>query len=517
MAPVDREPVGDAETEGEDPAVDSEPVELVDAHTWLVRASLDLRGVRPSRVEMEAVAAEPDAAGALIDGMVEDHRVPMRMAWLWNDVLHTGVFGADYRRFGWDTDQWRSMGLEPLQVIATVIEEDLPFTEVVTRDQTRANGVLGALYNLPVSGEAWQWVPWTDGRPAAGILSSSTFWLRYTADSVNYNRSRANTLADVFLCADFLDRDSGLSFSIGAEALARVERAVVEEPACVTCHASLDPLAAYMGGFAERSDVQPVEQYVAWSPLMADWYATRVQPSYYGLPAADLGEVGDLVAQDPRFARCATRRFRDGLVGRLVGDEPGLDQLSAAFVGSGFDVRSLVTEIVHSDAYRAEGERVLTTEQLHTSLADQLGLDPDGPADEGLGPLTWSPAHRILGGGTDDIAVLQRNRNFGLGPQVLLAWTARQVVPGVVARELTGTEEDRVLLTFDITDTDEQSVRSGLATLHAHMLSEVVATNSEEIDRLYELWLDMERPGQPAVAWEGVVMALVRHPAQVVY
>lgn len=505
---------GDAGTGGDDTA---EPVALVDDRAWLTRLSLDLRGVRPSLEELAAVEADPAVMDDLIDEMLADPRFSGRMAWLWNDTLHTAVFGSSYTRFGdLDFDTWSAMGQEPLQLIAAVIEEGRPFSEVVTTSEVRANAALAGLYPVSASGSEWTWSEWEDGRPAAGMLSSTTLWLRYTADAVNYNRTRANTVAGVFLCADFLERDAAFAFDISAESLADVERAVSTEPACLTCHASLDPLASFFGGFAEKSDELEPEAYVAYSEHLATWAATRSPPGYFGQPGADLADLGAFVAADPRFHRCVARRFHVG----LTGEEPAevdLDTLHLDFVSGGLDARALVGDIVRSEAYRAEGDRLIRNEQLHTALADALGWDPGDQVDEGLKALTWDVEHRVLAGGTDDVTVIERNPAAGIGLQVVLAWAARQAVPEAVAEDLARAPEDRLLLAFEVEDTGEEAVRSGLALLHGRLLSRPVDPDSEEVDRLYGLWEAAGGGADLEGAWSTVVMGLVRHPEQVLY
>lgn len=508
---------GGDEGAGDDGGGDEEPVVLVDDRAWLTRLSLDLRGVRPSLEELEAVEADPEVMDALIDEMLADPRFSQRMAWLWNDTLHTAVFGASYTRFGdLGFETWSAMGQEPLQLIAAVIEEGRPFSEVVTASELRANGDLAELYPVSASGSDWSWTTWEDGRPAAGLLSSSTLWLRYTADAVNYNRTRANTVAGIFLCADFLERDAAFAFDISAESLADVERAVSTEPACLTCHASLDPLASFFGGFAEKSDELEPEAYVAYSDHLATWAATRSPPGYFGQPGADLADLGAFVAADPRFHRCVARRFHVGLTGEEP-EELDLDELHLDFVAEGLDARALVGEIVRSEAYRAEGDRLVRNEQLHTALADALGWDPGSRPEDGLKALTWDVEHRVLAGGTDDVTVVERNPAAGIGLQVVLAWAARQAVPEAVAEELAREEADRVLLAFDVEDTGEEAVRTGLAQLHGRLLSRPVSASSEEVDRLYGLWEAAGGADDLEGAWSTVIMGLVRHPEQVLY
>jgi hypothetical protein len=491
----------------------TEPV-LLDDVAWLARASLDLRGVRPDIDELEAVAEGTTTVPGFVDVWLQDPRFPARMAWLWNDVLHTAVWADDYSRFGELTPtEWQAIGQEPLQLIAAVIEEDRAFSDVLTSPLTRVDGTLAALWGLEHPSEDWGWAAYTDGRPEAGLLSTNTLWLRYTADAVNVNRTRANSTAALFLCADFLERDGGFSFAVSAEALEDVEQAVAEQPACLTCHAALDPLASFFGGFAQRSVELPQAQYLQWSQHTADWFAARIPPAYFGLPGADVGDLGALMAADPRFAACAAGRFYEG----LHHVAPSLETrtaLGVRFKALGLDVRSLVQELIEDPAYRADDGRLLRSEQLHEALADLLEWGDGGDLLDELGPLSWSAEHRVLGGGTDDDTVLLRNPSPGVGLQVLLEWTARQAVgpalDAALADEASG-------LLLDGLPEDADAARDQLVDWHARFLSRPVAADSAEITSLLALWEDAGGAGLPEQALAEVLAVLIRHPAQVIY
>ena len=60
--------------------------------------------------------------------------------------------------------------------------------------------------------EDWQWVEMDGERPAAGVLSSRTLWLRYGADATNRNRMRAEKNLQRSFSVKAFDRPGGLSF-----------------------------------------------------------------------------------------------------------------------------------------------------------------------------------------------------------------------------------------------------------------------------------------------------------------
>ena len=491
------------------------PDALLDDVAWLARMSLDLRGVRPSSAEIEQVLTDPTTIDALIEAMLDDARFPERMAWLWNDSIHTAVWGAGYTRFEWDFATWKAVGWEPLAVIELVLQEHRPFSDIVTASQTPIQADLAAAWGLPEASDDWTWGTYGDDRPMAGLLSTNALWLRYSADAVNYNRTRANTVASLLLCSDFLDRDGGFDFDINPAELTEVESAVSSQPACLSCHATLDPLASFFGGFTQKSDNHPQDLYVHYSAHQHLSYlaSNSVLPSYYGHAGDDIADLGALIAADPRFYQCATERFYTGLT-REEPDRDVLKALARDFAIDG-DVRTLVRDIVTSAEYRDIALRVLPPEQLYTALRELGSWDPGEDLDEGLKALAWDPELRVLGGGTDDITVLRRNQRPGVGTSVMLAWTARQMAFDAINADLSRSE--RHLLTIAaLDDTDEAIVRAQLVDWHIRFLSLPVEPDSPEVDALYALFvaLDEDTDLHP---WPQTLAALIRHPRMVMY
>ena len=144
-----------------------------------------------------------------------------------------------------------SVGEEPLRVLAKIAEDDLPYSDVVTADWTMADENIGRAFptDYPADGTGWQQVHYTDGRPAAGVLSTNGLWWRYMTNTSNLNRGRANAISRIFVCNDYLshpiefDRDVNL---LDSDALSD---ALKNNEGCVACHSTLDPLASYLFGF----------------------------------------------------------------------------------------------------------------------------------------------------------------------------------------------------------------------------------------------------------------------------
>lgn len=479
----------------EDTAVEPETIETIDAVRALTRLSLDLRGRRPTIAEIEAVQSDAQALDGLVEDFLQDAAFPDRMGWLWNTAFQTGVWGQSYERFGpLDAETWAAMGYEPIAIVAAVVDEDRPFTELVTLSGTRADEALIELYHLEGEG-GWGPAAYTDGRPDAGVLAVNALWLRHTADTVNQNRVRANAVARIFLCADFLDREDGFAFEIDPSEPNAVETAVRNDPACLGCHAALDPLTGFFGGFPERSDQLPIERYIQYSPYMEQWLAQRRSVAYYGQEASTLADLGKLIGADPRFARCSVRRFYEGLVGETP-TAAAERELVEGWVEGGMDARSLVASIVARDEYLKDETRDMVPRVLYTTIADLLDWSTDVAPDEGLAPMGWDAELRVMAGSTDDWTVVERNSGPHLGMQALTLWAARRTA---------GSAEG--ILDVEADTTSEAEISAELARLHLRFFGR--EATSQDLEALQEL--------HAAGGFDLVVAGLIRHPRMLVY
>lgn len=492
----------------------------LDALALLARLSLDLRGRRPSLDELARIEADPDALPELVEEFLADEGFPERVLWIWNDAIHTAVYFHDYTRFGaLAFSEWQALGLEPLRLVRDIAATDRPYSDIVTATAVPMDATAAAWWGLPHSGGSGEEsVSWDDGRPTAGLLSSTALWNRYLFDITNRNRGRANELSRFLLCADFFDRDVVFDFALDESSQEALETAVHTEPACQGCHAALDPLASFLGGFTQRSEDMPLEQFRAWSQDTADWFSAATAPGYFGYPGSNLTDLGRMMSQDPRLGRCAVDRLYEGLVGDRLDDDAVGQTLALAFAAEGSVLRGLAADIVALDAYQAPGERTLTSEQLYATLVALTGWDPGEGETDGLKALVWSVDHRVLAGGTDDSTVLDRNRRPGVGHQVFMQWLGKQVARPALEADRGRASEDRVLFTHGDPDgLSGDQVAEQLAVWLSVFLSRPVGAEDPSVQRLHALWQAAEDPGDDLRAWSVALESLIRHPALVLY
>lgn len=196
----------------------------------------------------------------------------------------------------------------PVRLIEHVVMNDRPYTEIVTADYTLADDNVATVWGLPydANGETWQETRYEDGRPHAGILSDSFLFTRHSTTFSNKNRGRANLISRALLCSDFLDREIPIEAGIDLSDPEEVANAVQNNPACASCHSTLDPLAAYFASFYPIYVPSDLEAYpfTSFEPTFARIFSVS-EPSYFGMPGGDLRDLGTHIAEDSVFALCA--------------------------------------------------------------------------------------------------------------------------------------------------------------------------------------------------------------------
>jgi hypothetical protein len=510
-----------------EPAAVEEPVMApVDA---LVRTSLDLRGVRPSLDEIAAVEADPgfgegSAFAGLVDTFLDDPRYEGRVRDLWAEIYLTRApsIYVNAATFGL-TDEAGfqvSTGEEVLAILGHVAATDLPWTEIVTADWTMADQITASIWPIDrPDGEGWQVSHYTDGRPAAGVLTTNSLWWRYGSTDSNANRKRANTASRVLLCNDYLVRPLEFDRNINLLDEEAVADAINDDPSCTNCHNSLDPFASYFFGFwwYDPSNALEIVKYFPERESRWSLYTDKA-PSFYGEPGYNLTDLGQQIAGDHRFPTCAVEQAWELLLRRdtSTSDTSSLVTHRNAFINGGLTMKALMRSIVTDPRYLAgatdtEGyvpKKMVTPDLLATSIEGLTGYTWTYEAYDLL--RTDNVGYRTLAGGADGYAVTATatspNATLVVVQQRLAEAAAWYVVKNEPAR----------LFTVDFTetpDTDRAAMAAQLQALHKGVFGRTVAADSEEVEAGLALWSDLytvER--DPRDAWAGVLSVLLRDP-----
>jgi hypothetical protein len=294
---------------------------------------------------------------------------------------------------------------EVVRFIGDIFASDRDFREILTGKQTFVNGPLAQFYRTiqrsnccgpeatfgmleekeplfepksvpadlePQDVSTWKLVE-NRGPHAAGILTMPMFLEKYASA-----RARGAAVYNDFLCKSFIAESQQLTPSAEPNLMVR--------PGCKTCHATLEPLAAYFSRvepsnfvFLPQADF-PVHSTTCkldknghlngactalYDPAFADAKGATLR-SAYGSPAhADETPVGagQDITRMPEFAGCAVQRVTSSLLGRQTtpDDDALMKSLTDTFVRSGFHMKALVRAIIRSDEYRRSNNLSSTT------------------------------------------------------------------------------------------------------------------------------------------------------------
>jgi hypothetical protein len=489
---------------------------------WINRASLDVRGVRPTADEWALAAQDPDA---LVDTFVADARFERRARDLWAEIYRTQVdeseiLGADLGVPD-ETAFKDSVGQEPLRLLGYVASHDLPWTTLLTADYTFADENLGTAFPIDrPAGDGWIKSHYTDDRPAAGVLATNGFWRRYTSTASNANRGRANAVSRILLCHDYLDQPIGFDPEIDLADAAAVTSAVREDPACVACHVSLDPIASSLFGFWWFSFKDPVESVRYYPEREALWASfTGVPPSWFGVPTPTLTDLAQAIAADPRFPNCAVEQAWSLLLRRDVrlDDTDAIVHHRDVFLDGGLRLRPLVRSILDDPRYRApdpdaDGDvplKMVTAPLLASMVEDLTGYRWTDDAGHELLAMD-AGGYRTLAGGIDGVDVPTPLR----GPNATVPLVQERIAEAA-SRYVVDTDPTR-LFTVDVdANPDADTVRTEVDALWLRVLGR--APSAGDRDATVQLWLDLDRAEGPRSAWAGVLCALLRDPTFLLY
>jgi hypothetical protein len=508
----------------------------LDAPRLARRLSIDLRGVLPTVEELDRVEADPAALSALRDAYLEDPLFEEQMVALYQERWLTAI--DTFRTYYYDHlleprqayAYNRSIGEEPIRLIAHVIATDTPYTEIVTADWTMATELTGAAWPLayPEGQTGWQVATYTDSRPHAGVLSTNGMWLRYFSPMFNYNRGRTAAIFNLLTCEDFLNRPVQIS---GAVSLldGSAEEAIRTNPTCIACHAAIEPVAATLFGFIPLADqnhlemerYHPEREYLGESIL-------QVESAWFGTPVDGLADLGRAIALDPRFVSCGVETMTEGLLRRPTGDDDFalLEEGRAAFIDSDLNMKVVIRHVTDSPAYQAgaltdeadaEDEVSATTRRLIVShharsiLQDLSGFTwtREGAAqldDDVLGV-------RVLGGGADGDLLSAAQQTPGLTWALTTQRVAEAAGIQIADRDLVVGSEAPLLVGVTL------EIRPGDAAFDAALEAlwwRLMAIHPSEADKaeLTELWsAAFSLTGTAEAAWAAVITVALRDPA----
>jgi hypothetical protein len=536
---VDTEDVA-VDTEGEAVTEDvpvSETAVLLSDADRLMRIAMTLLGVRPSAEDYAALAADPEVLGELVDGYLADPRFGDTVRDIENQTLLVrrekagGVMpDVDMSSLAWSL----ALNEEPLRMIQYVVEHDLPYTDVVTMHGTVGSSVHAELWagvedSFDPDGEPWQVYAYTDGRPQAGVLSTSGWHQRWASNPNNAKRLAAAAAMRSLICVDYFSGDVQLG-SVDLSDDDAIDRAILEEPACVSCHQTMDPVAGNLQGFGGRPVFNAGYPNDPWRPQTVDdgFRFTGRENGYYGLGGSTLEEMGVLIAGDSRFSQCTARRYLAWMTQTPLDavDEGRVRVAQAALVDNQMNLKAMVRQIVLADAFAvshdADAEAAEHTVGMLQTRPTQLdrffrdltgftwtsGFNRDGhPFNVAT---TATRGFRVHGGGIDSENKVTPVHLYSAPSSAFLRSFAAEAAGHVVSSDFPLPRDQRVLLTeVDLETTDEAALRAQLAVLHHRVYGELVDVDSEAVSDTYGLLQALLAESRDAEdAWKVLLLAM---------
>lgn len=530
------------ESPPDEPQVDSPQsgrLESLSPPRLLRRMSLDLRGVLPSPESLDVVEGDASKLETFRDQYLEDARLEDRLVSMYAERWQTRLddFEVDHWEYGYDDYEEylyeKSIGEEPLRLMARVVMEDRPWTDVVTADTTMANEVTAAIWPIDrPEGKGWVESRYTDGRPAAGVLATNGMWWRYVTTLSNMNRGRVAALVKLLACQDLLARPVELDGTVSLADEDASATAIRTEPACQSCHATVEPIAAALFGFWTVIDYNPVENghYHGERENMGPLYL-GVEPAYFGQPVDGLAGLGMAITHDPRFYACAVETHTELLWRRETGnsDLDALEALRRTFLTEEINVRALLSAITDTEEYRAGGMgalasaedrsqvrtvRSLSPDQLHTVIADATGFEWTWDGFEQL--ANDDIGYRTLMGGVDGYTVSEPQMDPGVTWTLALQRLAEAAADHAVRTELEGAGRRSLFTEVRLHHRPSDSAFGAqldalVWRLHA------VRLNQARRDRLAAFWSEVQAIKGPAEAWRRTLSVLLRDPEMVGY
>ena len=534
----------------------------------LLRASMDLQGKRPAPAQLDAVETDPNAYAGFVDQYLYSPEFLERVKDVYDDALlvRREDFSDESR------DETAAIYGEALELIAYIVKNDRPFTEIGTADYTVANELfqrdLGRMpYQMePVVGLDWQPTHYLDGRPHAGLLSTSAFFEVWDTNNTNVNRRRANRWSIVFHCYNFLDTPVDVTRDVDNNDAGAVLSAVTTRPDCKACHDRLDPMASFLFptdnafGLEEGDGMAFDDDFFSGNPER--WRtANKRPPAVYGMPGTDLADMGRLLVTNERFAQCQTQRAFQMLFLRKPKTSKELtlaNEIATKWVTEdGHNFRALVRRWMLSEAYTGRPDnddpdwvRRVSPERLESAIQDLTGFiwtrDPDDDQDD-LDPNSDPPrtapvplltteedAFKIIFGGINGVSVTGRSSSLNAPVVTVQRKLAALAAQYVVTNDLALPDGQRKLLNgvtgAEDPAVDEAAIRAALSAIARRLYGVRWAPDAPEIDNWFQLYRNHHRdttqaginsnqvPGtQGERAWRGTLIAMLRSPRIVIY
>ena len=302
---------------------------------------------------------------------------------------------------------------EPLELIAHIVRNERPFSELATADYIMVTPYTARGYGIfeeikaefKNADDSFEYIPaklkalkGRDGKtqesatglyPHAGFLSMFHYLRRYFSTETNRNRLRARMFYQHFL--GIYGMQQAPRVTDAAAVAAKYKVPTMEASDCVVCHKTIDPVAGVFQDFNFEGAI---------GPRKSGWYQDMFQAGFEGedMPASNRWQAPQWLAEravkDPRFPIAMVEHVYYILHGRkvlqlpediddplfggkrraLLAQRTMIEDIAQRFTESKLNLKVAIKAMIGSDFYQADGLATVVEHPQRKAEMDDLGL-----------------------------------------------------------------------------------------------------------------------------------------------
>ncbi|HMW49987.1 MAG TPA: hypothetical protein PKC70_16945, partial [Cellvibrionaceae bacterium] len=375
--------------------------------------------------------------------------------------MYAAILASSPRNNGYAQAVSREIGESVLELIAYVVKNNRPYTEILTADYTMVGPNTAVIFESNLSPRAGEFLPakdqgqlvsatqnqlpssnWDATSKAftepVGILNNLGYLQQYQTNATNRNRARARWTLQHFLGIDI---ENSSSRNIDASVLIDVQGGIPTRFACKVCHDRIDPVAGtfqrygprgmYLDGAFGIDTLDSSYKRTAFYKTGDTWYRSMLPPGFEGTvfdlnnliqDRDPLRELAEHIVQDPKFGEGTVKFWWPALFGEdilpyqltsanLALRQTDLNEFATQFSSDNYNFKHLLRTLILSPYFRSiptkdnrykQSRRLLTPEELHDKTQSLAHYADSRLLNDWL----------IIYGGIDSYNVEQRQRQF---------------------------------------------------------------------------------------------------------
>ena len=554
-----------------------EGVTLLKDASLLRRLTLSLAGRLPNEGEKKAIEEKGlDGLDAILNRIMSEDAFYVRLKEGFNDIFLTDGFEGNselilsYDHFNktrhwyqkhdlshikdkrerqeelWDMARVYRKAIrgEPLELIAHVVRNNRPFTEIMTADYIMVSPYSAKGYgiydqvknNFKDPKNPFEYIPAklpalkarngsvqeskTGFYPHAGLLSMFHYLRRYPTTETNRNRLRARMYYQHFLGVDVMELADQVTDAAAIDT--KYKTPWMQAADCVVCHRTVDPVAGLFQDFYNDEG--------HFGPRKDGWFKDMFAPGLEGesLPMEEkwrsLQWLASRTAKDPRFAIAMTEHVWYLLNGRKALRPPQdienplftprrrayqmqrleINGMAKKFTKANFNLKLIFKELPKSPFYRADGLAAVITHPHREAELHDIGvarlLSPEQLERkiEALFGKRWGQVEskmKILYGGINSQSVTERLTEPSGAMGAIQRIMANDISCLHVTRDFFLEPAKRRLfpgiemnVVPEKSPEDDLKIRKAIVYLHSYLLDRQQSVNDPQVGRTFNLF-----------------------------